>query len=104
MDRQFFGDGDSRASGYVDFSLSPFQIANLLDGLAFPGPAAQQLQLYGVDGERITDPNSGDDLLYLPFINFTCLSEELRSSGFANATQQFVPVPDPRYAYFVYSW
>ena len=31
-DFNFIKAGDSRASGYVDFSFSPFQIANLLDG------------------------------------------------------------------------
>ena len=63
---------DSRASGFVSFSLSPFQIVNLLDGDAFPGFAAHQLQLYDLEGERIQD-DDGNDLLYLPFIDFNCL-------------------------------
>ena len=88
------GVGDSRASGFVSFTVSPFQIVNLLDGAAFPGYAAQQLQLYDLDGNRMTDGN-GNDLLYLPFINFTCLVDKL---PFLNDSFSFETVLDPRCA------
>ncbi len=72
----FVSNGDSRASGFVSFSVSPFQVINLLDGAAFPGFAAQQLQLYDLNGNILTD-DSGNDLLYLPFIDFKCLINEI---------------------------
>ena len=88
------GVGDSRASGFVSFTVSPFQIINLLDGAAFPGYAAQQLQLYDLEGNRIMDSN-GNDLLYLPFMNFSCLLREL---PFLEDSFSFERVPDPRCA------
>jgi hypothetical protein len=86
---------DSRASGFVSFSVSPFQVINLLDGAAFPGFAAQQLQLYDLNGNTLTD-GSGNDLLYLPFINFTCLLNKIDALK-NNSNYDFVTVDDPRY-------
>ena len=91
-DSGIVGVGDSRASGFVSFTVSPFQVVNLLDGAAFPGYAAQQLQLYDIEGNRLQDDN-GNDLLYLPFINFTCLLNKIPSLG---DTFSFVNVTDPR--------
>ena len=77
----------------MDFSLSPFQVINLVDGAAFPGYAAQQLQFYDQMGERVTD-NMNNDLLYLPFINFSCILEEVPSlRNIANL--DFMTVDDP---------
>ena len=87
----FLRSSDARASGYVDFSLSPFEVVNLLDGLAFPGYAAHQLQLYDINGNRIQD-NAGNDLLYLPFIDFECLQMEIDFPP----QIQFVTRQDPR--------
>ena len=86
------GVGDSQASGFVSFTVSPFQIINLLDGAAFPGFAAQQLQLYDLEGNRLQDGN-GNDLLYLPFIDFTCL---IRNIDNLSDSFSFVTVEDPR--------
>ena len=83
---------DSRASGFVSFSLSPFKVVNLLDGDAFPGFAAHQLQLYDLNGERIQDGN-GNDLLYLPFIDFDCL---IKTKMFDPSQLDLVSVQDPR--------
>ena len=87
---------DSRASGFVSFSLSPFKVVNLLDGDAFPGFAAHQLQLYNTTtNQRIRDTD-GNELLYLPFIDFDCLAE----AGVIDPSQfNLVTVPDPRPEY-----
>ena len=85
--------GDSRSSGYVDWSLSAFQIINLIDGDAFPGFSAHQLQLYDQNGDIIVD-SENNDYLYLPFINLTCVLETL---PMLNDTGMFASVPDPRY-------
>ena len=72
--------------GYVNWSLNPFYIDALLDGEAFPAVSAQQLSLFNNDGDSLNEgdgrpymsPNGGDNssnLLYLPYINFTCLLE-----------------------------
>ena len=71
----------------MDFTLSEFKIINLLDGDAFPGFAAQQLQLYNGQ-DRVQDDN-GNDLLYLPFIDFECLRGTIPSD-------MLVTRPDPR--------
>lgn len=92
-DGNFRGVGDSRSSGYVDWSLSTFRVANLIDGSAFPGFASHRLQLYNREGERIEDAN-GNDLLYLPFIDFDCL---LDARGDLNISGGFLKVSDPRY-------
>ncbi len=68
-------------SGYVNWSLSDFPIEDLVDGRAFPAMNAQELVLYDDDGDEVTD--DGEDLLYLPWINFTCIEEE---SGVAVTT------------------
>ena len=70
-------------SGYVNWSLTTFTLEKLVDGNTFPAFAAHELQLYDMDGEVITrDPQEGgrsgeDGVLYLPYINFTCLLENL---------------------------
>ena len=83
----FMRTSTDRASGYVDWSLSSFSVANLLDGLAFPGYASQRLQLYDLEGNRIRN-DSGTDYLYLPFVDFDCLLDNVpgltRSLGFDN--------------------
>lgn len=58
-------------AGYVNWSVSPFLVDVLFNGSAFPAPSALELQLYN-GSEVVTDEN-GNDLLYLPFVNYTCL-------------------------------
>ena len=56
-----------RLTGYVEWSLSNFSLNELVDGRAFPAFTAQELPLY-IDGDE------QEDLLYLPFIDFDCIS------------------------------
>ena len=87
--------GSSRASGYVDWSLSTYRVANLLDGEAFPGFTAHSLQLYDSLGNRIQ--SNGNDLLYLPFIDFECLRNRINSTLLSSIGNFTTVTPDPRY-------
>ena len=88
----FTRSSNDRASGYVDWSLSSFSVANLLDGLAFPGYDSQRLQLYALDGNRISN-STGTDYLYLPFIDFDCLLEKVPQ---LRDEDTFPNITDPR--------
>lgn len=71
----FFWCRYANSSGYLDWSLSPFKVYNLLDGRAFPAFTSHELQVYDLSG----NPNSdefGNALLFLPFINFSCLEQQ----------------------------
>ena len=57
-------------SGYLEWSHNSFKVDNLLDGHAFPSFTSQNLQIHKLN-EIATD-----DLLYLPFINCSCLQEK----------------------------
>ena len=81
----------------MDWSLSPFYIDALLDGEAFPAVSAQQLGLFADNGTALDEssgtpymsPNGGDNssnLLYLPYINFTCLLERDVSLSYTEGT------------------
>ena len=90
---EYQGAGNSRASGFVNFSLSPFQVINLVDGDAFPGYASQRLQFYDDMGNRVED-DMGNDLLYLPFIDFECILNNVPSLRDIPSIQ-FVTLDDP---------
>ena len=60
-------------AGYVNWSVSPFEVDVLFNGSAFPALSALELQLYN-GSDVVTDTATGQDLLYLPFINYTCLN------------------------------
>jgi hypothetical protein len=66
-------------SGYANWSSTAFEVLDLVDGRAFPAYSAQSLEFLNADGSEVTVifREEGDDTspLYLPFINFTCLSD-----------------------------
>ena len=81
-DREYNGTGlvpdersaDRGLSGYANWSTTPFNILDLVDGDAFPTYSAQDLKSLNDDGTDVKILTSGsDDVLYLPFIDFDCL-------------------------------
>ena len=67
-------------SGYARWSTTAFNISDLLDGFAFPAYTAQELEYVSDDGDSvhiISNNGSRGTPLYLPFINFTCLQENV---------------------------
>ena len=70
--------GVSPLSGFVDWSLTNFTVEKLLDGNSFPAYDFQKLSLFDVDGTELTGNSTKDNaVLYLPFVNFTCLAENV---------------------------
>ena len=65
----------TNGSGYYDWSLSPFKVINLLDGHAFPAYTRQELPVYNLNG------SVAGNVLYLPFINFSCLEQQFPELG-----------------------
>jgi len=59
-------------AGFVNWTYGSFPVHTLLDG-SFPAFSSQQLPLYNGD-EMIQE--DGENFLYLPFIDFQCLSNE----------------------------
>ena len=70
-------DRDQGLSGYANWSSTVFEVNDLVDGRAFPAYSAQSLEFVNADGsevEVISGAMDGTPILYLPFINFTCLA------------------------------
>ena len=63
------------SSDYLEWSLSSFKVDSLIDGRAFPAFTAHKLLIYDLNGQKILD-ELGDELLYLPYIDFECVSEQ----------------------------
>ena len=59
-------------SRYLDWSLTPFEVHSLVDGQSFPAFTNQHLRLRYFNGSIVKD-DSGEPVLYLPFVNFSCL-------------------------------
>ena len=79
--------------GYVDWSLSPFYIDALLDGEAFPSVSAQRLAIFNINGTALqaNDTNDDSDLLYLPYVNISCLREMGVLPTYTNNDGQTLP-------------
>ena len=60
-------------SGYVDWSLSSFNVSSLLDGRAFPAFDAQELLLFNGSNPVPDASDNDENFLYLPFVDFACL-------------------------------
>lgn len=89
----FRPDSETGINGYVNWSLSPFYIDALLDGEAFPSVSAQRLAIFSIDGTTLQadDPNDDSDLLYLPYVNITCLQEMGVLNMYTNNDGQTLP-------------
>jgi len=93
----FRPDNQPGIRGYVNWSLSPFYIDALLDGEAFPSVSAQRLGLFDLNGDPVPtdDPEDTSDLLFLPYVNITCLTEmgvlDTYTSG-GQTLRRFFPV------------
>lgn len=74
---------------------------NLVDGSAFPGYDAQRLQFYDAAGRRVQD-GAGEDLLYLPFVDFSCLLANVPELN--NSNLDFVSVTLQRYVRVLYMY
>ena len=67
-------------SGYANWSSTPFRLADLVDGSAFPSYSAQSLEIFNPDGSEIENVflaqeryTGSSPPLYLPFVDFDCL-------------------------------
>jgi hypothetical protein len=83
---KFREEGDPRLSGFVDWSLSDFNVNKLLDGKAFPAFSAHELQVYDMDGEVIEGESAGDTTFaaYVPYVDFNCLMDRASDRDAAN--------------------
>ena len=84
-------EGTPGLSGYVNWSLTTFTVDKLLDGDTFPAFSAQELQVYDTAGNILPEAESGgffssnDEYgVYLPFVDFECLSQATLNSGRQN--------------------
>ena len=78
--RDEFQESDARLSGFLDWSLTNFTIDKLVDGQAFPAFTAHELQIYLKEGDEKFEIGN-EDVLYLPFINLSCLADRQMQMG-----------------------
>lgn len=76
---------DQGLSGYANWSSTVFEVSDLIDGSAFPAYSAQSLELLNGDGSTASvirgDVKDNSPPLYLPFINFECLTNNFGNSN-----------------------
>ena len=70
--------------GYVNWTQSSFDLSLLINSSSFPFLDTMQLQQYDQNDKVIV--KNGSPLLYLPFVNFTCM----QSSGCFNTTANVI--------------
>ena len=66
--------------GYLDKVLPEHSLTTVINIGAFPDYKAQNLPMLYQNGKEIQN-EAGETLLFLPFINFTCLNERYESVG-----------------------
>ena len=80
-------DPNSTTLGYVNWTLSSFDLSLLINSGSFPFLNTMQLGQYD-QNDNIIERN-GSPLLYLPFVNYTCMQSSGCFNMSANATDAF---------------
>ena len=75
--------------GYLDKVFPEHSLTSVINIGAFPDYKAQNLPMLYQNGKDIQN-EAGETLLFLPFINFTCLNERYESVGNSFTRKQYI--------------